>query len=267
MKETIGNKENKRALALSINWRLFWVLLMLVAIGLIALIPYGLTLEGQALSFTALPALVPQFIVQILLYSVLLWAGIKLSSKVGLELPILSQDAPTSVWKTVLLAVGLGIAAGAAMILLDAVVFAPRLTAELAVVEGLVNDVRPPVWQGFLASFYGGIVEEVMMRLFLMTLIIWLGSSLGKKQPSRVVVWFAILFTGLVFGLAHLPTAVVMGVPLTPLYILRTLALNSAGILYGWLYWKRGFESAMIAHFSTDLVVHVLGAALVVWLA
>ncbi|MEE4195586.1 MAG: CPBP family intramembrane glutamic endopeptidase [Anaerolineae bacterium] len=267
MKEAIGNNENKRVLALSINWRLFWTLLVLVAVGLIALIPYGLTLEGEALSLAALPVLVPQFIVQIILYSVLLWVGIKLSNKVGLEIPFLGQDAQTGVWKTILLAVGLGVSAGAAMILLDAVVFAPRLTAELALMEGLVNDVRPPVWQGFLASFYGGIVEEVMMRLFLMTLIIWLGSGLGKKQPSRLVVWFAILFAGLAFGLAHLPTAVVMGVPLTPLYIVRTLVLNSAGILYGWLYWKRGFESAMVAHFSTDLVVHVLGAALAAWLA
>jgi membrane protease YdiL (CAAX protease family) len=212
--------------------------------------------------------LVPQFIVQILLYSALLWAGLKLSPTVGLELPFLNQQTGKNLWKMILAAALLGLAAGVAMVALDVFIFAPRLTAELALVEGLAEGARPPVWQGFLASFYGGIVEEVMMRLFLMTLIIWLGSRLSKnKKPSRFVIWFAILFAGLVFGLAHLPTIVAMGMPLTPLYVMRTLALNSVGILYGWLYWKRGFDSAMIAHFTTDLVVHVIGAAVLIWLA
>jgi membrane protease YdiL (CAAX protease family) len=76
--------------------------------------------------------------------------------------------------------------------------------------------------------------------------------------------WIAILISGLAFGVAHLPSAVVMGIELTPLYIVRTLILNSVGILYGWLYWKRGFESAMLAHFSTDLIVHVLTAVLLI---
>lgn len=262
MKETIVIKKEKLSFAHSINWRVFWILLAAVAVGLIALIPYGLTLEGESLSLAVLPVLLPQFIVQIILYSVLLWIGLRLSPMVGLELPLLTGKAEGKTWKIVLLAVSLGLLTGVAMILLDGFVFAPRLEAELSMLEGLSGSITPPRWQGFLASFYGGIVEEVMMRLFLMTLIIWLGSKFGKKSPSRLVVWFAILFAGLAFGLAHLPTAVVLGVPLTPLYILRTLVLNCAGLLYGWLYWKKGFESAMVAHFSTDIAVHVFGAML-----
>jgi membrane protease YdiL (CAAX protease family) len=30
------------------------------------------------------------------------------------------------------------------------------------------------------------------------------------------------------------------------------------GVVFGWLYWKKGLESAMIAHFSADIVLHVL---------
>ncbi|MCK7526806.1 MAG: hypothetical protein MZV64_59015 [Ignavibacteriales bacterium] len=48
-------------------------------------------------------------------------------------------------------------------------------------------------------------------------------------------------------------------IPLTPLVITRAIVLNGlAGIGFGWLYWKRGLEFAMIAHFSADIVLHVL---------
>jgi hypothetical protein len=32
-----------------------------------------------------------------------------------------------------------------------------------------------------------------------------------------------------------------------------------AGAAFGWLYWKKGLEAAMIAHGSADVVLHVLG--------
>jgi membrane protease YdiL (CAAX protease family) len=71
--------------------------------------------------------------------------------------------------------------------------------------------------------------------------------------------WAANILAAVGFGLAHLPLASEIGIPLTPLFITRTLVLNGiGGIAFGWLYWKRGLESAMIAHFSADIVVHVL---------
>jgi membrane protease YdiL (CAAX protease family) len=30
-----------------------------------------------------------------------------------------------------------------------------------------------------------------------------------------------------------------------------------AGIVFGWLYWRRGLEMAMLGHFCADLVLHV----------
>jgi membrane protease YdiL (CAAX protease family) len=30
------------------------------------------------------------------------------------------------------------------------------------------------------------------------------------------------------------------------------------GLAFGWLYWKRGLESAIMAHFSADIVLHVI---------
>ena len=43
------------------------------------------------------------------------------------------------------------------------------------------------------------------------------------------------------------------------LVISRAIVLNGiGGVAFGWLYWKHGLESAMIAHFSADIVVHVI---------
>ena len=82
-------------------------------------------------------------------------------------------------------------------------------------------------------------------------------------QVAQSAILFAIaIFGGLFFagrvGLGHLPATSVV-VPLTPLVITRAVVLNGLlGIAFGWLYWKRGLEAAIISHFSADIVLHVL---------
>jgi membrane protease YdiL (CAAX protease family) len=120
---------------------------------------------------------------------------------------------------------------------------------------------QPAAWKGFLASFYGGIAEEILLRLFVMSFFVWLGSFLGKttdRKPTNAVFWIANILAAVLFGLGHLPATSLL-VPLTPLVIIRAVILNGLiGIACGWLYWKRGLEAAMISHFSADLVLHVL---------
>jgi len=70
--------------------------------------------------------------------------------------------------------------------------------------------------------------------------------------------WLAIVLAAVIFGAGHLP-AVMSLTALTPLVIVRTIVLNAVGgIIFGWLYWKKGLESAMISHFSADIVLHVI---------
>lgn len=262
------NPAEKKTRPGAINWRLFGILLGLVAIGLLALIPYGLSLAGQTFTMALVPQLISQFLVQILLYSVLILAGTFLGKQIGLGAPILEavvqgrkcEKIASSLWGSIVI----GLIAGTLMIVADVYLFVPLLESQL---EILGEAVHPPAWQGVLASFYGGIVEEVMSRLFLFTLLAWLGSKISRGEdgkPSPAVMWISILISGLAFGLGHLPAAAQLGVALTPLYVIRTLALNGVGLIYGWLYWKRGLESAMLAHFATDLAVHGLGALLLV---
>ena len=120
-------------------------------------------------------------------------------------------------------------------------------------------------WKGFLGSFYGGIAEEVLLRLFLMTLLVWVVWKVCRRRrakPSPWVYWAAILVAAIVFGAGHLP-AVAAVWPLTSIVVARTLVLNAAaGIAFGLLYWRWGLEHAMLAHFSADIVLHVIYAGI-----
>lgn len=115
---------------------------------------------------------------------------------------------------------------------------------------------------GLLASFYGGIVEELQLRLFLMTLLVWIVAKIKRAQPRDIIYWNAIIAAALLFGVGHLPAAShVWG--LDAMVVARTVLLNAlAGVAFGWLYWKRGLEMAIVGHFATDIVLHVLGPLL-----
>jgi len=117
-------------------------------------------------------------------------------------------------------------------------------------------------WNGLLASFYGGIVEELLLRLFLMTLLLWLVARLRGSAPPPAAFWAAIITAALLFGAAHLPAAAhIWGLDAS--VVARTLLLNGiGGLVFGWLYWKRGIEMAMLAHFATDVVLHVVAPLL-----
>jgi membrane protease YdiL (CAAX protease family) len=75
--------------------------------------------------------------------------------------------------------------------------------------------------------------------------------------------WTANILTAVLFGLAHLPATAAL-LPLTPLVIVRAIVLNGlAGVVFGWLYWRRGILLAMTSHFCADLVLHVIAPALI----
>ena len=113
-----------------------------------------------------------------------------------------------------------------------------------------------------LACFYGGLDEEILTRLFLLTFFGWLGLRIFQKQKARLspaTFWIANVMVAILFGLGHLPSASRV-MQITPGVIVLALALNGvAAISFGYLYWKRGLESAMIAHFCADFVVYVVG--------
>jgi membrane protease YdiL (CAAX protease family) len=242
-------------------------------VSAILVMPYAFSFAPQATEEALrrtglpLPAIVALSIAQsALLLGIATFAGLWAARKLGLGAPLLeawSRGAPLpgGFRRTSMLATGLGLATGLLLVALDVFVFIPRAPEEL--LRNLPQ--APPRWMGLLASFYGAIGEEILLRLFVLSFL-----ALGIRYLYRRIVaspisllpppvfWSANLLAAVLFALGHLPaTAQIM--PLTPLVIARALALNGiAGVIAGWLFWRRGLEAAMLYHFATDLVLHAI---------
>jgi membrane protease YdiL (CAAX protease family) len=122
------------------------------------------------------------------------------------------------------------------------------------------------LWKRLLAGlFYGGINEELLLRLFLVSLIAWTFARGWRRRPvlaGPAVMGAAILIAAVLFGLGHLPAAAMVG-ELTPQTVTRVLALNTlAGVVFGGLYWRRGLDAAMVAHAAAHLPLQLLATAL-----
>ena len=246
------------------NWKLFIILLIASIFGIIAVFPYTLTIQGSLLQNLPVPLyvlLTGQIIQGTVMFAIAIFAGLYFAKKVEFGLPILEGwlegREVKSYLKSILgISIGLGILAGILIIGLDYLFSFAGVTINVA-----QSSINPPAWQGFLASFYGGINEEILLRLFLMTLLVWIFFKIKKTEtgkPTKMGIWLAIILAAILFGIGHLPTVMAI-TTLTPLVIVRTIVLNAVGgIIFGWLYWKKGLESAMISHFSADIVLHVI---------
>ena len=107
----------------------------------------------------------------------------------------------------------------------------------------------------WLASvLYGGIVEELMLRLFFMSLIAWLLQKLLKKQTTGILV-AANVIAALLFAAGHLPATLMLFGTLTPMLLFRCFLLNGGfGLFFGWAYRKYGIQYAMVAHACLHIV-------------
>lgn len=117
------------------------------------------------------------------------------------------------------------------------------------------------IWKGFLASFYGGVAEEILLRFFLVSMIVFLLTKICRKtskRSTRIIFMTAITISALLFGAGHLPV-VAMNSTLDLMTVLRVILVNSiGGIVFGMIFWKRGLPAAMVSHFSADLVLLVI---------
>lgn len=250
-----------------LTWMTFWALMAAALVGMVAGLPYALTIQGPLLASVAdelpplwvlLPVQVAQGLLLVALATGLgLWLGPRVGLGAGLLRDLLAgrREARAELRALVVVSVAWGVSVGAMILVLDRWVFVPRLPL-LAEVAGAVS---PPAWQGLLASFYGGIVEELLLRLGLMTVLVWIGARLTRAtHPGPAVRWPAIIVAAGLFAVGHLPATAAL-LSLTPLVVVRALVLNGlGGVVFGWLYAGRGLVAAMIAHFTADLVLHVL---------
>jgi hypothetical protein len=187
----------------------------------------------------------------------LAWIGLRLGPTVDLGAPILRvwlarrsgvpQDWPAVQWSK---AAGAGVLCGAVVGAVDRFFLMPMQPEALRVLSS-----HREAWRGLLSSFYGGVVEEVMVRLFLMTTFAWVLAKIFPRKPPAIFV-AALIAAALLFAAGHLP-AVVSIVPLDGIVVARVLALNTlGGIVFGVVYWRWGLEHAILCHFCADVILH-----------
>ena len=128
---------------------------------------------------------------------------------------------------------------------------APEIHARIAV----------PWWRSGLASLWAPWAEEIFDRLFLLSLLAWLGMKLFRisGEGRWIALWVANVATSLFFGWYHISNEELFVNPVSFIVALRTvLIVLPAGLAFGWIYIRRGFEAAILSHFFIDVIVHVV---------
>ncbi len=119
----------------------------------------------------------------------------------------------------------------------------------------------PTVYKIVGGLLIGGIIEEVMMRLFFMSLCIFILSRVFCKNESEIpvrVYVIANIIAAILFAAGHIPSTMTMTV-LTPVILIRCFLFNGGlGLGFGYLYRKYGIGYAMIAHGFGHLIADML---------
>lgn len=118
---------------------------------------------------------------------------------------------------------------------------------------------KPTIYKIICGLFVGGIVEEVMLRLFFMSLVVFVISKLFCKKEFSVKVYvIANIISAILFAAGHLPSTSTM-TTLTPLLIIRCFLFNGGiGLGFGYLYRKYGIGYSMLSHALVHLISDLL---------
>lgn len=254
-------------------WRRFLALYALALIGVVGLIPgllstlSGLlTRPGVSTTMSPLTLALLSLIQPAILAAIAAAVGVALTPKLGLRSHIVEAAAGVpDAWggfrreiapALIVAAVGVALVLG-----LDAATQS-LVPAPVNIPAGQEGRTLGLTITGVL---YGGIVEEILLRWSLMTLLAWLLWRLfqrGQGTPRAWIMWVAIVASALLFGAGHLPAAAVLYGGLTPPVIVRIVGLNSVlGIGFGWLFWRYSLEAAMLSHASWHVIT-----SLVAWI-
>ncbi len=120
-----------------------------------------------------------------------------------------------------------------------------------------------------VGMLYGGVVEEVMFRWFVMSLlVVILARSVVDRgvPPPRWIMPAAAIGAAALFAASHLPALALAGSVTGPGVVARTLLLNGiAGVVFGLLFARRDLLAAMLAHGGAHLGFAAAALAVSAW--
>lgn len=242
-------------------WPRFRKAMLLWSAGMTGVAILTITALPRLLGDVALPVPLSILMLASLAQSALLlalatWAGVAFAPALGLSAPAFEAAAMRqSVTRALRPQISLGLIAGGigGMLLFF---LSHHMPAALAAAQTRFNI---PILARIL---YGGLTEELLLRWGVMTTLLWLLWRFVQRRlglPRPTVVWLAIVTSALLFGAGHLPAAATLIGHLSGELVLFVVTANALlGVLFGYLFWRRGLETAMIAHGLSHLVQYLL---------
>ncbi len=247
---------------------------VLFAVGFLGILTLAATTPAQLEALPEAPdvptaVLVAAALIQSsVLLAVAVLVGLSTAPRLGLRSHLLERVSDGTPIRPRLraelpLSAGLGAGAGIAIVLAEAV-FAPAAPAEAAGGDATVAAVLSSVPLRFL---YGGLTEELLLRWGFMSLVafgLWKTVGRGTARPSDRLLGVSVVIAAVVFGIGHLPTAAVLYGGLSADVVVWIVAGNAiGGLAFGWLFWRRSLEAAMIGHVFAHVVFVALSLVIV----
>jgi len=233
-------------------------ILSFLLVDLSALLAYLPVTSGAKMPFSPLVLSLLSIIQPTVLLTLAVLTGVLLAPRVGLLAPATEAVARGgnlgAALRPQIVPGFVGGLFGGILIILSWVLCKPFLPPEFVVRAEHLNRFLP-----FLTRLLdGGVTEELLLRWGVMTLLVWAAWRLlqkGRGKPRDSYVISAILFSSVIFGLGHLPLAHALGKITVSIFFYITIANSTFGLIAGYLYWKKGLESAIIAHMVAHVVI------------
>jgi Type II CAAX prenyl endopeptidase Rce1-like len=242
--------------------RLWALLVAAAALAYVATAPFLATvvealLRRRSASISVFVVLVAQGIQAVLLSTLFAWIGVVCAPRVGLDAPVFRRlaegrrrEAARQLSSVVAAAALVGIGTGIALSLFTRG-FQSRLPK--------LSTPSVTFSAGAATAVYAGVVEELDVRWGVLSAVLWLARRAGMRDGFPV----ANVAAAILFGAAHLPLVAFAGAPLTAATVAFVVGGNAlGGLIFGWLFRRRGLEAAMIAHAAADLWLHAVAPLL-----
>ncbi len=243
-----------------INWRVFCILLIIGIVHLLFALVFTIIFRVtyvRTVPFEFMVDVLPALLVlaHAVGYTIAIVVGLYLGRVVGLGAPLLESwmngeeigDRAVSFLK---ITFALGSCVAVVKFVLDRFLFSQFVPSLLMQWKQIPFGLR------WIIPFEQGIGDEITFRLFWMTILVWIIYKIQKPesaQPTPKGVWTAILIATIfsIPGILFWSSGLVIKLQLVVLTAV-------GGIVFGWLYWRKGIESAILAHFISSVVLVLL---------
>ena len=240
------------------NWKFFVFTFIACIIGIYFTTIYSIDLVGEKELEEAIKQVgsknmvIAITMIQSIIYAIIfIGLGIILSNKVGLWKKYKCDN--DAIRNTIIIS----IIGGLFLSIVDRYVFG-------ALIPGVAESfaAKPTISYIIMSFTYGGVFEEILMRLFLMSLFVWIISKIFYKDEKQIPIKVFVIsniITALLFAAGHLPSTIQIFGHLDGLILLRCFLMNGAfGLAFGWLYRKYSIHYSMLAHFGSHLISKII---------